>query len=167
MLQQAPPIYLLNNITHFFIYQKNNYLHIVAINWSEVWVNENFTCKILLKVNYRYPELVNRRIYQIIKQNKITVKSITTDNGFEFTKLGMVAKHYGVKLYKCDPYCSFQRGTNEHFNGILRRCIKNGTQLLPFSESKLFEYTNLINTMPRELFNFLSAAEMHVKIALK
>ena len=64
-------------------------------------------------------------IHKFILEKDIKVKSITVDvdNGLEFQAMGIAAKRLGVKLYKCDPYCSFQRGSNEDANGIVRRYI--------------------------------------------
>ncbi|MCI8544908.1 MAG: hypothetical protein HFH09_01610 [Bacilli bacterium] len=58
-------------------------------------------------MNYKNEYYVNKLIYEFIIRNDIKVKSITTDNGLEFMALGITAKKLGVKLYKCDPYCSF------------------------------------------------------------
>ena len=68
-------------------------------------------------------------IYDYIVRNEIKVKSITVDNGLEFQALGLTAKKLGVKLYKCDPYCSFQRGTNERTNALVRRFIPKGNSM--------------------------------------
>ena len=75
----------------------------------------------LIKSEYRNEYYTDKLIYDFIIKNQIPVKSITTDNGFEFKVLGICAKKLGVKLYKCDPYCSFQRGTNERTNALVRR----------------------------------------------
>lgn len=66
----------------------------------------------LIKAEYRYDYYTANLIYNYIIKNDIEVKSITVDNGLEFRTLGIAAKRLGVKLYKCDPYYSFQRGTN-------------------------------------------------------
>ena len=70
----------------------------------------------LIKAEYKNEYYIDKIIYDYILRNEIKVKSITVDNGLEFQALGLTAKKLGVKLYKCDPYCSFQRGTNERTN---------------------------------------------------
>ena len=77
----------------------------------------------LIKAEYKNEYYIDRLIYNFILKNEIIVKSITVDNGLEFNALGLTAKKLGVKLYKCDPYCSFQRGTNERANALVRRFI--------------------------------------------
>ena len=68
-------------------------------------------------------------IYDYIIRNEINVKYITVDNGLEFQALGLTVKKLGVKLYKCDPYCSFRRGTNERTNALVRRFIPKGNSM--------------------------------------
>jgi IS30 family transposase len=116
----------------------------------------------LIKAEYTYGHYTSNLIYNYIKKNNIEVKSITTDNGFEFETMGITAKRLGVKLYKCDPYCSFQRGTNEHMNGIVRRWIEKGRSLKLIPQIYLDDITFNINTMPRKMFGFKSSAEMEV-----
>lgn len=67
----------------------------------------------LIKSEYKNEYYTDKIIYDYLIRNEILVRSITVDNGLEFQALGLTAKKLGVKLYKCDPYYSFQRGTNE------------------------------------------------------
>ena len=57
----------------------------------------------------------------LIKTKQIKSISLTTDNGWEFSKLGILAKKLNIKVYLCEPYCSFQKGTNENLNGLVHR----------------------------------------------
>ena len=108
----------------------------------------------LIKSEYTYDYYTSNLIYKYIIENDIKVKSITTDNGLEFKTMGIAAKRLGVKLYKCDPYCSFQRGTNEHANGIVRRWIPKGESLKMIPQIYLNDISFNINAMPRKSFNF-------------
>ena len=108
----------------------------------------------LIKAEYSQEYYINKLIYEYIIKNDINVKSITTDNGLEFNTLGICAKRLGVKLYKCDPYCSFQRGTNERTNALVRRYIPKGTSLKLTPQIYLDDISFNINSMPRKLFDF-------------
>lgn len=99
-------------------------------------------------------------IHDYLITNKIQVKSITVDNGKEFSSMGIIAKRLGVKLYKCDPYCSFQRGSNEHINGIVRRYIPKGKSLHNYAQQYLDNIAYKINSMPRKLFDFKTAYQV-------
>jgi len=71
----------------------------------------------------------------------------------------------GVKLYKCDPYCSFQRGTNERTNALVRRWIPKGIDMKDIKVSFIKEIENWINNLLRPMFGFKSSLEM-AKLAL-
>ncbi|PAK20866.1 hypothetical protein CJJ23_04970 [Mycoplasmopsis agassizii] len=47
---------------------------------------------------------LNRRITELINENNLTVRSITVDNGLEFSKLDEVAKELNIIIYVCQPY---------------------------------------------------------------
>lgn len=108
----------------------------------------------LIKSQYKQEYYTANLIYNFIVQNEISVKSITVDNGLEFQALGIAAKKLGVKLYKCDPYCSFQRGTNERTNALVRRFIPKGNSLKLVSQYYLDNISFEINSMPRKLFDY-------------
>ena len=103
---------------------------------------------------------MDKLIYEYIIKKNIKVKSITVDNGLEFNVLGITAKKLGVKLYKCDPYCSFQRGTNERTNALVRRFIPKGSSMKMIPQIYLDDICWKINMMPRKIFDFQSADDI-------
>ena len=116
----------------------------------------------LIKAEYKNEYYIDRLIYNYILKEEITVKSITVDNGLEFGVLGLTAKKLGVKLYKCDPYCSFQRGTNERMNAMVRRFIPKGSSLKMIPQIYLDDICFKINSMPRKIFDFKCAYEVEL-----
>lgn len=117
----------------------------------------------LIKAEYKNEYYINKIIYEFIIRNEILVKSITVDNGLEFQALGIAAKKLGVKLYKCDPYCSFQRGTNERTNALVRRFIPKGSSMKYVNQYYLDNICFEINSMPRKLFDYKSAYDIELK----
>lgn len=117
----------------------------------------------LIKAEYSHEHYINKLIYDYIVKNDISVKSITTDNGLEFAALGICAKRLGVKLYKCDPYCSFQRGTNEKMNQLVRRYLPKGTSFKITPQIYLEDIAFNINSMPRKMFEFKNVFEMETR----
>ena len=117
----------------------------------------------LIKAEYKNEYYIDKLIYEYIIRNEILVRSITVDNGLEFGVLGITAKKLGVKLYKCDPYCSFQRGTNERTNALVRRWIPKGTSMKYVPQSYLDDIRFEINTMPRKIFDFQCAYDIESK----
>lgn len=136
--------------------KKNEYSSIISIVdrcSRRVW---------LIKAQYKNEYYINKLIYEYIKKEDIKVKSITVDNGLEFNVLGICAKKLGVKLYKCDPYCSFQRGTNERTNALVRRWIPKGSSLKLVPQIYLDDICFEINTMPRKIFDFRCAYDIEL-----
>lgn len=117
----------------------------------------------LIKAEYKNEYYINKIIYDFIIRNEILVKSITVDNGLEFNVLGITAKKLGVKLYKCNPYCSFQRGTNERTNALVRRFIPKRSSMKYVSQYYLDNICFEINSMPRKLFDYKCAYDIELK----
>lgn len=81
-------------------------------------------------------------------------RSATFDNGrenFNHTKLRI---HLGMKTYFCDPQSAWQKGTNEHFNGVLRRYIPKKTDLTTLSQFELDEIIEEINNRPLKCLKY-------------
>ena len=87
-------------------------------------------------------------------------KSFTVDNGKEFAAHKELAAATGMKVYFCDPYSPWQRGTNENTNGLLRQFFPKGTSFADITDAKLQEVVDLINNRPRKRLNFLTPFEM-------
>lgn len=86
-------------------------------------------------------------------------KSVTTDNGFEFIGHEKL-KNLGIATYFADPYSSWQRGTNEHHNGLLRRYLPKKTNFENLTQEELDDIVWEINNRPRKVHDFLTAQEM-------
>lgn len=141
--------------------KKNEYERVISI------VDRTSRMLYLIKCEYPQEYYVANLIYKFIVENKIETKSITVDNGFEFNALGIAAKKLGVKLYKCDTYCSFQRGSNERMNAIFRRFYPKGSSFKHVSQQSLYNVERMINSMPREIFDFKAAYEVYNIFRLK
>ena len=112
------------------------------------------------KIKTKDPMKLNSKVYQLIKRNNLCVKSITIDNGIEFSKIGLLSKWLKCIVYFCEPFASYQRGSNEHANGIIRRFWKKGTDFSKLSCSDILDTQNKINKMPREIFNWKSSLDL-------
>jgi len=83
-------------------------------------------------------------------------KSITADNGSEFANLSEI----GVPVYFAHPYSSWERGTNERQNGLVRFFIPKGKPISQVSDRKIKRAEEWINKIPRKLFNYSSSEEL-------
>lgn len=135
--------------------KKNEFERVISI------VDRTTRMTHFIKCEYSHEFYIANLVYKFIIENRIETKSITVDNGLEFNALGITAKKLGIKLYKCDPYCSFQRGSNERMNAIFRRFYPKGSSFKYVSQQSLYNVERLINSMPRKIFGFKAAYEMY------
>lgn len=87
-------------------------------------------------------------------------RTATFDNGKEFAAHERLTKRLGVQVYFARPYCSWERGTNENTNGLLRQFVPKGTDLRDVSWQELQYYTRLINDRPRKRLGYRTPAEV-------
>ena len=92
-------------------------------------------------------------------------QSITVDNGPEFADCAGMEKACRRKgarttVYYCHPYSSWERGSNERQNGMIRRKHPKGTDFATIPASTLKKTEEWINNYPRKIFNFHTAAEV-------
>lgn len=88
------------------------------------------------------------------------VKTITCDRGAEFACWQTVEEKLNCDVYFADPYCAWQKGTNENSNGLLREFYPKGRNLSHVSPKTLLRNLALINARPRKVLNFHSAQEL-------
>jgi len=92
-------------------------------------------------------------------------KTITCDNGVEFLNSDKIENSkYGkgkrTQLYYCHPFSSFERGTNENINKMIRRFFPKGTNFDMVTKKQIKMVESWINNYPREMFDGLSSNEM-------
>lgn len=92
-----------------------------------------------------------------------TFKTITTDNGSEFKDYEGIERSYTkssiprTKQYYCDAYSSWQRGTNENINKMIRRFLPKGISFKELTRKAVKMIQEFINTYPRKIFDFKTA----------
>ena len=83
------------------------------------------------------------------------VKTLTVDNGKEFADQSL-----GILTYFADPYCSWQRGSNESFNGLLRQYIPKKRRMETVTDEELTMIENRLNHRPRKRLGFKTPHEV-------
>ena len=91
---------------------------------------------------------------------KRDLKTITADNGKEFSLHAQIAKELEIDFYFADPYSSWQRGTNENTNGLIRQYILKGSDLNDYSDQYIEEITTKLNYRPRKRLGFKSPSQV-------
>jgi len=87
-------------------------------------------------------------------------KSTTLDNGRENHRHTELAE-LGMATYFADPYSSWQRGTNEYHNGLLRRCLPKGSSFEDVDDDELADIVSEINNRPRKVLGFNTPLEVY------
>ncbi len=88
------------------------------------------------------------------------VKTITFDRGKEFAGYEKIEKELNCETYFCEPYCSWQKGTNENTNGLLREFYPKGMDLSQVKPDDLILKLELLNNRPRKCLNFSTPNEI-------
>ena len=90
---------------------------------------------------------------------------ITVDNGSEFAladqlEQSCITGDKRTKVYYCHPYSSWERGSNENVNGMIRRRHPKGTDFSKVTAEEIAATENWINSYPRKIFGYKSAGTM-------
>ena len=107
-------------------------------------------------------EIVNKfndiKLFMKNNYNKI-FKSLTTDNGSEFSDFLNIIKNTKTQIYFCHPYCSGEKGTNERNNEIIRYFIPKGTNIEDYSYEEINNIVNWMNNYPRKILDYKTPLE--------
>lgn len=87
-------------------------------------------------------------------------RTTTLDNGSEHTQHEAVTKRTGIQIYFARPYASWQRGANEHANGLLRWYFPKGTNFDEVSIQELKRVQDAINNRPRKSLGYKKPIEV-------
>lgn len=109
--------------------------------------------KAIKKLKKKYPELKDFNIKDIFK-------SITFDNGVEFSKWEDIEKYLKTKTYFAHPYASCERGSNENGNKLLRIFLPKGCNINDYNEEYVMRANELINTKIRKILGYKSSLEL-------
>lgn len=86
-------------------------------------------------------------------------KTITTDNGSEFAFLDRVGFLRG-RIYYAHPYSSWEKGTNERHNRLLRRFISKGSSISDYDAESIMIMADIVNGLPRKILNYATPEEL-------
>jgi transposase, IS30 family len=87
-------------------------------------------------------------------------KTITGDNGSEFADLSTLETDSNTKVYFTHPYSSFEKGTNERHNGLIRRFIPKGNRMSDYSASDISFIEEWMNTLPRRILQYKTPEDL-------
>ena len=104
----------------------------------------------------RISQIISDRIDRI---GSSWIKTMTFDNGKEFSRHQDIADKYGVKTYFTRPYTSQDKGTVENRIGVIRRWLPKGTDLRMVSDERIEQIQGYINRRRIRKFGYISPIE--------
>ena len=92
--------------------------------------------------------------------NSLFTKTLTYDNGTEMAQHEQFSKQTGIPVYFAHPYSSWERGTNENTNGLIRRYFPKKTDFSNVTEKELKKVQNALNNRPRKVLGYRTPNEI-------
>jgi IS30 family transposase len=113
------------------------------------------------KLPDRTTESLNRRARYLIQKDPDSFETITADNGTEFHQFSELEEKTGILFYFARPYHSWERGTNENTNGLIRQYLPKGSSMKNLSQRQCTIIANILNERPRKRLEFMTPAEVY------
>jgi len=103
---------------------------------------------------------MSSRLNFLVKRHPKRCKTITSDNGTEFHDYTSVERCTGVKFYFATPYHSWERGTNENLNGLLRQYLPKRTSMAGLNQRGCDAIARHLNDRPRKRLGYRTPEEV-------
>ncbi len=115
------------------------------------------------KVSSKKAEEVTKALIEMLLPLKPITKTITSDNGKEFAYHKAVSKALDTNFYFAHPYSSWERGLNEHTNGLIRQYLPKKTDFTQVSKEEITTIQDKLNHRPRKVLNYRTPYEIFFK----
>ena len=109
---------------------------------------------IIKKLKARTKHEVTKAATRVLRKHGRSFKTITFDNGTEFHDYAKLEGRFPVKIYFATPYHSWERGSNENFNGLLRQYLPKGTCMSAVAQAQCDHICEDLNRRPRKRHGF-------------
>lgn len=124
---------------------------------------ERKTCYVVLRrVESKSPHEIARKTVEALSgfRKAGTCLSLTNDNGFEFREHRRESVELGIPIYFTHPYSSWERGTNENANGLVRQYFPKQSPMEEMTDEKAKMVQARLNSRPRKKLGFLTPEEV-------
>ena len=122
---------------------------------------------IIEKLSSKGSKEVKHAVIEIFKNYNGKRYSITSDNGNEFMLHEVIAQDVNIDYYFAHPYASYQRGSIENLNGLIRQYIPKGKSFDDINQTYVKKIERKLNTRPRKVLKFLTPNEFSEKMKNK
>lgn len=115
------------------------------------------------KLKQRSVQEATRVAIRLIRTGPRKTRTLTLDNGTEFHGYKQIEKATGAKVYFATPHHSWERGTSENTNGLIRQYLPKRVSMARITQRDCTRIANCLNHRPRKRLGFLTPAEAHEK----
>ena len=113
---------------------------------------------LLKQVSRRTASAVEEAILDLLKPYQASTHTITCDNGKEFANHQSIAKKLQACVFFAHPYSSWERGTNENTNGLIRQYFPKGMDFSAITDDRITFVKERLNARPRKCLDFQAPA---------
>ncbi|MFT4553681.1 MAG: IS30 family transposase [Chlamydiales bacterium] len=114
----------------------------------------------LIKVSRKSAQEVKEALIERLEPVKEFVLTLTSDNGKEFAKHQEISELLKAEFYFAKPYYSWERGLNEHANGLVRLYFPKSKRFDEISEEEVEKVELLLKNRPRKVLDFATPIEV-------
>ncbi|TCS38836.1 IS30 family transposase, partial [Reinekea marinisedimentorum] len=104
---------------------------------------------------------LNKKVIRLIARDPLNFKTITADNGTEFHQYKMIEARCQTKFYFANPYHSWERGSNENVNGLIRQYLPKIQSMESLTQQQCDVIANKLNSRPRKRYDYKTPEEMY------
>ena len=114
----------------------------------------------LKKIDRKTAELVTQATIEKLGEEGVPVITITYDNGMEFANHLSIASALNARCYFARPYHSWERGLNEHTNGLVRQYLPKSTDFTQVTDQRVQDIAERLNNRPRKILQYRTPHEV-------
>jgi transposase, IS30 family len=116
---------------------------------------------LIVKIDNRKSKTVTQQFAKILNTLPKNIrKTMTYDNGIEMANHKWLSNNTGMDIYFANPYSSWERGTNENTNGLIRRFFPKGTDFNKITFEQLKQAQLALNNRPRKILGYKTPNEI-------
>ena len=120
---------------------------------------------LIAKVERKTADQVATTIIRLLKPLAQKVHTLTADNGKEFAQHKTIAASLNADFYFAHPYASWERGTNENMNGLIRQYFPKHRDFRTITDEEIQQAMNRLNNRPRKCLGYRTPNEVFFDIS--
>ena len=115
------------------------------------------------KLSARNKEQATTALLRALAGHRKRIKTITFDNGTEFHDYKVLEQQFRIKCYFATPYHSWERGSNENLNGLIRQYLPKGVCMKAVTQKDCNAIAKELNDRPRKRYGFQTPEELYAR----